>query len=132
MACEQICSQPFFSPSSGLPVPIVCQSEQEVSRIIDAQTSLGLQSGLIVGNPVPEKVAADAAVVEEATLKALAAMSAQNISGRDATPFLLKTINELTGGESLRANVELIKHNALVGARIAAGIKPSNSPTSKL
>merc|ERR1711904_280993 len=87
----------------------------------------GLQSGLVIGNPVPENLAADTASVERATTAASAAASSQNIRGRETTPFLLKTIHNLTGGESVRANIELIKHNALVGARIAAGLN-STSP----
>lgn len=122
----------FFTPSSGLPVPIMCKSEQQVAAIVDAQWRLGLQSGLVIGNPVPASVAAETAVIEEATNKALAELSAKGISGREATPFLLKTINDLTGGESLRANIELIKHNALVGARIAVNLKVKTPQFSKL
>jgi hypothetical protein len=40
-------------------------------------------------------------------------------AGWEATPFLLSRVNELTGGESLKSNVALIKNNAVVGARIA-------------
>mmetsp|Transcript_19724 Transcript_19724/g.54231 ORF Transcript_19724/g.54231 Transcript_19724/m.54231 type:complete len:676 (-) Transcript_19724:122-2149(-) len=113
----------FFTPSSGLPVPTTCSSEQEVASIIDAQVRLGLMSGLVVGNPVPAELAAEAVIVEKATEQAVAEAAAQGVAGRDTTPFLLKRINEITGGESLRANIELIKHNALVGTRIAAALQ---------
>jgi pseudouridine-5'-phosphate glycosidase len=41
------------------------------------------------------------------------------VSGKDSTPFLLKRIVELTGGDSLRANVALVRNNARLGAQIA-------------
>eukprot|EP00929_Paragymnodinium_shiwhaense_P064740 TRINITY_DN32472_c0_g1_i1.p1 TRINITY_DN32472_c0_g1~~TRINITY_DN32472_c0_g1_i1.p1 ORF type:complete len:677 (+),score=162.31 TRINITY_DN32472_c0_g1_i1:74-2104(+) len=117
----------FFTPSSGLPVPTFCETEREVAAIVDAQHRLGLSSGLVVGNPIPSALAAEVAVVEKATEQAVREAAEQNVAGREATPFLLKRINELTGGESLRANIELIKHNALVGAKIAASLAPSTA-----
>ena len=51
--------------------------------------------------------------------EALYAAKEKNISGKEVTPFLLKYIAEHTNGESLEANIALIKHNAKVGAEIA-------------
>lgn len=113
----------FFTPCSGLPVPTVCDSEIEVARTIAAHTALGLTSGLVIGNPIPAALAAEGARMEEATEKAVAEAKMQGITGLESTPFLLKRINELTGGESLKANIELIKHNATAGAKISVQLK---------
>jgi len=118
----------FFTPSSGLPVPCTCETEDEVARVIHAQGQLGLTSGLVIGNPIPDALAAEVATVEKATDQAVAEAAAQRVVGREATPFLLRRINELTGGESLRANIELIKNNARVGAKIAVGLQACGSP----
>lgn len=72
------------------------------------------------GVPVPEEFAADTQQVEEAIARALDEAEHQSIAGNGITPFILQRVAQLTGGASLKANIELIKHNAAVGARIAA------------
>ena len=69
--------------------------------------------------PIPDEHAADGEMIEQATRRALAEADEQGVRAKDATPFLLRRINELTGGASLRANIELVKNNARVGADIA-------------
>lgn len=113
----------FFTPSSGLPVPTACDTEADVAAIVDAHNQLGLTSGIVVGNPIPAELATEVEPIEKATSQAVKEAADNGIVSAEVTPFLLKRINELTGGESLRANVELVKHNALIGARIATSLK---------
>jgi len=113
----------FFTPSSGLPVPTSCDTESEIAAIIDAHNELGLTSGIVIGNPIPAELATAVEPIEKATSQAVREAEEQGVRSAEVTPFLLKRINELTGGDSLRANVELVKHNALVGARIAVGMR---------
>ena len=75
-----------------------------------------MKGGVLVANPVPAEFGFDASV---ATEKALADAARQGIEGKALTPFLLKHIAEATGGQSLAANVALVKHNARIGAQIA-------------
>jgi len=119
----------FFTPSSGLPVPTSCDTESEIAAIIDAHNELGLTSGIVIGNPIPAELATAVEPIEKATSQAVREAEEQGVRSAEVTPFLLKRINELTGGDSLRANVELVKHNALVGARIAVGMR---GPLSQL
>lgn len=49
-------------------------------------------------------------------------MVSKRITGSEVTPFLLQRVQELSGGESLNANIALIKHNALVGSQIAVAL----------
>ena len=81
-----------------------------------AKWGLGLTGGVLVANPVPDAAGFDAA---GATEEALAAAERQGVEGKALTPFLLKFIAEATEGKSLAANVALVKHNAMVGGRIA-------------
>lgn len=122
----------FFTPSSGLPTSCRLEGPQEVAQLIASQLNFGLSSGIVLGVPVPPQLAAEAAAVEEATRKAVAECETQNVRGNEVTPFLLKRINELTGGESLRANIALVKHNAEVGAEVAKELAKLRTKSSKL
>ena len=77
------------------------------------------------GVPIPEEHAAAGQQVEEATQQALQEAEQKGIRGSELTPFLLGRIKDLTGGASLEANIALIKHNAAVGAQIAAALAAS-------
>lgn len=106
----------FFTPHSGLSLSHRADTPNDVAKVMEAKWGLGLQGGILVANPVPAKHGFDA---QAATEQALHAAAAQGIEGKALTPFLLKHIAEATEGRSLAANVALVKHNALVGARIA-------------
>ena len=106
----------FFTPHSGIPVAHRADSPEQVASILKAKWGLGLKGGVLVANPVPAEFGFDASA---ATDKALADAARQGIEGKALTPFLLKHIAEATGGQSLAANVALVKHNARIGAQIA-------------
>ena len=106
----------FFTPHSGLRLSHRADSPDEVARVMAAKWGLGLEGGILVANPVPAEHGFDA---QAATERALNDANAQGVEGKALTPFLLKHIAEATQGRSLAANVALVKHNALVGARIA-------------
>lgn len=106
----------FFTPHSGLSLSHRADTPSDVAKVMEAKWGLGLQGGILVANPVPAEHGFDA---QAATEQALHDAAAQGIEGKALTPFLLKHIAEATEGRSLAANVALVKHNALVGARIA-------------
>jgi len=109
----------FFTPRSGLPVSFRADGPEDVAAMLESQRRLGLSSGVVLGVPIPAELAAETAAVEEATQKATRELAEKGIKGNEVTPYLLARINELTGGESLRANVALVKNNALIGALVA-------------
>ena len=84
---------------------------------LDSGTSNRLQSGAVVAVPNPEPLDPD--FVEAAVKTALAESVERGILGKEATPFLLKRLDELTGGMSLKSNVALVEHNAAIAAQIA-------------
>ena len=81
-----------------------------------------LGSGMIVAVPVPEEHAAAGAEIEDATVQALREASEQGVAGADTTPFLLARVQELTGGRSLQANIQLVLNNAKIGAQLATEV----------
>ena len=109
----------FFTHKSGLGVPHRCDTPEEVAAAMHAKWTLGLQGGFLVANPIPESAAADPTAIEAAIEAGLRAASEQGVEGKALTPFLLRFINEATGGASLAANRQLVENNVRVGTEIA-------------
>jgi pseudouridine-5'-phosphate glycosidase len=109
----------FYSRGSGFPAPLRADGPDEIARTMDAAWSLGLGSGVVVAHPIPVADEIPAAQMAPVIERALAELDERGIHGRDATPFLLGRIVELTGGASLTANIALVRENARVGAEIA-------------
>jgi len=124
----------FFTPRSGHPVSCRVDGPEAAAALLEAQLRLGLSSGIILATPVPDALAAEARVVEEATARAVKEAEEGGVKGNEVTPFLLKRINELTGGESLKANIALVKNNVAVGAAVARAwaALPGKVASSKL
>jgi pseudouridylate synthase len=112
----------FFSRSSGLPVDARANTPQEAAAIVRAQRRLGLPGGMLVSVPAPHEDALSREIVESAIEAALEAAASEGVHGRETTPYLLQKIAELTGGESIHANVALLRNNAAVAAQIAAAL----------
>jgi len=112
----------FYSRSSGLPVDARCDTAEDAAQIIRAKFNLGLPGGVLIGVPVPEEYAVAPEDIEPAIQQALKMAEAENIRGKAISPFLLKHVSELTGGESLKANIALLENNARVAAQIARAL----------
>ena len=85
-----------------------------------AQQELGMKGGMLVTNPIPEQYAMDKAVIDAAIEQAVAESKEQGIHGKETTPFLLARVVELTGGDSLESNIQLVLNNAIVASKTAA------------
>ncbi len=109
----------FFSRSSGHAAPMRVDSPAEVAAVMAAQWGLGIAGGVSVVNPIPEADEIPADQINGIIEQALADMRARGIHGKDATPFLLGRIVEITGGASLTANIALVRNNARLGAAVA-------------
>jgi len=112
----------FFTPHSGCPTSCRVNTPEECANLLKSNHELKIGSGILINCPIPEKYAAEAAKVETAIQQSLNEMKVKNIIGKDITPYLLKRINEITGGESLKSNIALIKNNATIGAKIAVAL----------
>ena len=109
----------FYTPHSGLSVDYQINSYEEAALVMKEKKVNGLQGGILITNPIPEQYAMDQKVIDNAIKTALMDAQRAGIKGKEVTPFLLKTIVEITGGDSLESNIQLVLNNAAVGAEIA-------------
>ena len=109
----------FYCRESGMKVDYVVNNEVEAAKIIRAMQDLGLGGGIIIANPIPEEYALSMEYMNEMIEEAIGSAEKEGIKGKKLTPYLLNKIKELTGGKSLKANIELVKNNARVAAKIA-------------
>jgi pseudouridylate synthase len=109
----------FYSRQSGYNSPLRLDSSKEIADLLHAKWSMGLEGSVFIANPIPAENEIPAKEMEEYIEAALKEAASQKISGKEATPFLLKYIADHTKGESLDANIALIKNNAKLGAEIA-------------
>src|SRR5574343_1405251 len=112
----------FYTPDSGLKADFRIDEAAEQARFLKTKWALGPGGGVVVSNPVPAAAAMPREEIDAITAQALAEADAQGITGKAITPFLLGRIKALTGGRSLAANIALVKHNAVVGARLARAL----------
>ena len=109
----------FYSSDSGFGVDARFDSAHEIAAVMRAKWSLGLDGGLVIANPIPEQFAVPRERIDAAVGQAVAEANTRRITGKAVTPFLLARVNALTGGESLRSNVELVMNNARLAADVA-------------
>ena len=108
----------FYLTDSGFTLEHQVESPKAIASIISARRSLSTNnSALLVANPVLNQM--EPSLHERVLASGLALASAQNITGKDVTPFLLEHFHTHSNGESLRVNIELIKSNAALAADIA-------------
>jgi pseudouridine-5'-phosphate glycosidase len=109
----------FYSRSTGLPVDCRLDSPQAIADLMRAKWDFDLDGGLLITNPVPQAHAMPAERIDQAIAQALQEMAQQGVGGKQATPFLLARVAELTGGDSLATNIKLVENNARLAAQIA-------------
>jgi pseudouridine-5'-phosphate glycosidase len=109
----------FYSRESGLDVSVNLETPQEIVEFAKAHWDAGLQSAVLVTNPVPAGDAISKSEMEPHIEQASKEAQKKKIHGKDLTPFLLQRINELTQGKSMRANLSLLLNNAHLAAQIA-------------
>lgn len=109
----------FYCESSGYGVDYKVKDAQEVADIMRTKWDLGLEGGVLVGNPIPHEWSMDHSIIDKAIDEAIEMAKEKGIHGKATTPFLLATIKELTGGSSLASNLQLAYNNARVASRIA-------------
>lgn len=109
----------FYARESGYKVDYRIDSPEDMADMLHIKWDLGLKGGVVIANPVPVEYALDHHAIEKHIEKALLEAKDAGIKGKEVTPFLLSRMKEFTGGKSLETNIALVKHNALVGAKIA-------------
>lgn len=122
----------FWSRDSGSISPITIRSESEAAAVIDAQHALGIQTGLLLANPIPEDLSIAKSEIDEAIHQAITEAQRAGIVGSANTPFILNKIKEITGSRSVEVNRGLLASNAKRGAQVAvelAKLQNSRDPS---
>ena len=109
----------FYRRASGLPVDARFDDIESLARAVGAHFKLGIGTGIVIGNPIPEKDELPADVYDHALAAALRAPEA---AGRDATPALLEAVRQASGGRSVDANRALLRNNARVAGELARAL----------
>ena len=112
----------FYTRSSGFGVDYELDTPEEVATAFHVKQVLGQEGGLLVTNPIPEKYSMDPAVINKAIDEAVAECKAKGVHGKETTPFLLAKVKDLTGGDSLDSNIQLVYNNARVASAIACSL----------
>ena len=110
----------FYTRQSGFGVDYRVDSPEELAAMFRAQRDLDYKGGMLVTNPIPEQYSMDKAVIDAAIDRALKEAEEAGVKGKEVTPFLLAKVVELTGGDSLESNIQLVLNNARLAARTAA------------
>ena len=110
----------FYTTHSGYQVDYRLDTPREIADAFAVKLDMGLPGGMLVTNPIPDEYAMDLDYINQNIDAALAEAAALGIHGKETTPFLLDKIQKLTGGDSLKANIQLVYNNARLGAQIAS------------
>ena len=110
----------FYTRRSGFKVDYRIDTPEELAAAFRAKLEMGLRGGMLVTNPIPEEYSMDPDRINAAIDQAIAECNEKGIKGKDTTPFLLARIKDITGGDSLDSNIQLVLNNARLAARTAA------------
>ena len=110
----------FYTRKSGFKVDYRIDTPEELAAAFRAKLEMGLQGGMLVTNPIPEEYSMDPSRINAAIEQALSECKEQGIKGKETAPFLLSRIKDITGGDSLASNIQLVLNNARLAARTAA------------
>lgn len=109
----------FYTRESGFKVDYRFDTPEEMAGILKTKRALGLTGGVLIVNPIPEQYSMDREAISAVIDKAVAQAEKLGIRGKKLTPFLLSEIKDVTGGDSLEANIQLVYNNARLAAQIA-------------
>ena len=112
----------FYTRKSGFGVDYELDTPEEVAKAFHVKQVLGQEGGLLITNPIPEEYSMDPAVINKAIDEAVAECKAKGVHGKETTPFLLAKVKDLTGGDSLDSNIQLVFNNARVASAIACSL----------
>ncbi|GIY61192.1 hypothetical protein CDAR_249841 [Caerostris darwini] len=118
----------FFTPKSNFQAPCNVESAKEAASLIETNSQLGLENGVLIAVPIPEEFREQGLKTEAVIEDALKEARDKNIVGRDVTPFVLSRVQELSKGAALEANIGLLLNNTRVGTQIAIELNKLRSP----
>ena len=112
----------FYTRKSGFKVDYRLDTPEELAQVFKAKLEMGLVGGMLVTNPIPEEYSMDHERINAAIDQAIEDSHKLGIHGKETTPYLLARIKDLTGGDSLASNIQLVLNNARLAAKTAAAL----------
>lgn len=112
----------FFTRDSAFQVDYRLDTPSAIAQVLHAKWSMGLDGGMVIANPIPPEFAMPRDAIDAAIEQALAEAKAQGVGGKESTPFLLARVCELTGGDSLASNIQLVLNNARLASAIGTSL----------
>ncbi len=112
----------FYTRESGFSVDYRLDTPEEIADAWTTKRELGMKGGMLVTNPIPEEYSMDAAYINKCIDEAVEEAKEKGIKGKETTPFLLAKVKDITGGDSLDANIQLVYNNAKLAAKVATEI----------
>jgi pseudouridine-5'-phosphate glycosidase len=109
----------FYTRRSGFKVDYRIDTPEELAAAFLAAREMGMRGGMLVTNPIPEKYSMDPERINAAIDQAIAEAGEQGVHGKETTPFLLARVKDITGGDSLASNIQLVLNNARLAAAVA-------------
>ncbi len=121
----------FYSRESGLKLPARVDSPAALAAVLHAKWQAGLEGGVVIANPIAREHEIPQPRIAGYIAQALAEAQAQGVAGAAVTPFLLARVSALTGGASLKANIELVLANARLAAQVAGALAALQAPAGQ-
>lgn len=109
----------FYTTRSGYEVDYKVDSAEELAQAIKSKWDLKLNGGLVVANPIPKEFEIDYETINKAIDEAIEELEQKGIRGKETTPFLLSKVKEITKGNSLDANIQLVYNNARIASELS-------------
>ncbi len=109
----------FYTRESKFNVDYEMDTPEEIANAIKVKRELGLDGGVLITNPIPKEYSMPNEIIDKAIEEALTQMEKEGIHGKESTPYLLEKVKEITKGDSLESNIQLVFNNAKLGSAIA-------------
>lgn len=109
----------FYTRKSGFNVDYKVDSPHEIAKALKTKWDLDLKGGMVVANPIEEKYQMDHDLINKAIQDAIIEANKKGIKGKESTPFLLSKVKDITEGQSLESNIQLVYNNARLAAKVA-------------
>lgn len=109
----------FYTSKSNFKVNHTLNTAKEIADLINAKWEIKMSGGVLITNPIPEEYEMDSKTIDKAIEDALVEIEKLNITGNKTTPYLLAKIKEITGGDSLKSNIQLVYNNCKLASEIA-------------
>lgn len=110
----------FYCQSNKLKSQNIIHNLSELVKIYQIRQALKQKEAILLAQAVDNDLAIDEALFEKALACANLELQKKHLSSKDLTPFLLEHVVKNTNFDLVSANIELIKNNAALAAKLSA------------